>query len=181
MQFETIETERLILQVITADVLRDIYANCSEEEAMRILGWSTREEYLADKAKSDGGFDTYDRSIRGFTMVVKEDNRAIGRAGFHNWYHAHQRAELGYAIFRAEDRRHGYMSEAIPAIIKYGFEQMKLNRMEAFVGPENEPSLRIVKSNGFTQEGHLKQHYVRDGVAGDSLLFALLKDQYYAI
>lgn len=178
LKFQTIETERLLLKVVDAKTLKDIYANYSEEEAMSILGFTTREEYLADKAKSDGGFETYDRSILGFIMVIKENNTAIGRCGFHNWYHAHQRAELGYAIFNEKHRGHGYMREAMPAILEYGFNTMKLNRIEAFIGPENEPSLKVVKKHNFKQEGHLKQHYVRDGIAEDSLLFALLREEY---
>ena len=181
MQFETVETDRLILKIIDAKILASLYANYSEEELMPVLGFATREEFLNDKAKSDGGFDTDDRSILGFIMVIKASNKAIGRCGFHNWYHAHQRAEMGYAIFREEDRQHGYMSEAMKAILDYGFNTMNLNRIEAFVGPENVPSLRIVKNHGFTQEGHLRQHYVVNEVAADSLVFSLLKDEYEGV
>ena len=180
MEFESIETERLILNIIDAKILASLYANYSEEDLMTMLGFPTLEELRADKAKSQGGFETYDRAILGFTMVIKASNKAIGRCGFHNWYHAHKRAEVGYAIFREEDRHHGYMSEAMKAILDYGFNTMKLNRIEAFIGPENEPSLRIIRKNGFTEEGTLRQHYVRDGVAGDSLLFSLLKEDYQA-
>jgi ribosomal-protein-alanine N-acetyltransferase len=181
MHFETVETDRLILKIMDASKLKEIYAQCSVEEAMSILGFTTREEYLADKAKSDGGFETYDRSILGFIMVIKETDKAIGRCGFHNWYHTHQRAELGYAIFSEENRGLGYMREAMPAILEYGFSTMKLNRIEAFIGPENEPSLKVVKKHSFRQEGLLKQHYVVNGLASDSLLFALLREEYVDI
>lgn len=178
MKLEFIETDRLLLKIVDAGILQEIHSNYPEEEAMRILGFTTREEYQADKAKSDGGFETYDRSILGFIMTIKATDRAFGRCGFHNWYHAHSKAELGYAIFSEEDRGHGYMREAMPAILDYGFNTMKLNRIEAYIGPQNAPSLRVVKKHRFNQEGHLKQHYVVNGIAGDSLLFALLREEY---
>ena len=179
INFETIETDRLILKVVDAKKLAEIYATCSIDEAMQILGFPTEKECLADKAKSDGGFVTYDRSILGFIMVIKESNTAIGRCGFHNWYHAHKRAEIGYAIFDEKFRGFGYMREAMPALLDYGFNNMNLNRIEAFVGPTNEPSLRVVRKNGFKEEGHLKQHFVHDGTPVDSLVFALLREEYF--
>ncbi|MCH2233377.1 MAG: GNAT family N-acetyltransferase [Crocinitomicaceae bacterium] len=179
ISFESIETNRLLLKAVDANKLAEIYATCDEEEAMKLLGFSTREEYLADKAKSDGGFVTYDRKILGFIMVIKEGDIAIGRCGFHNWYHVHKRAELGYAIFKENYRGHGYMREAMPALLDYGFNKMNLNRIEAFIGPTNEPSLRVVKKHGFTEEGRLKQHFVYDDTPLDSLIFALLREEYF--
>ncbi|MCB9224964.1 MAG: GNAT family N-acetyltransferase [Crocinitomicaceae bacterium] len=178
MQFDYIETDRLILKIVDSKILKHIYATYSAEEVIPMLGFSNHEEYLVDKAKSDGGFDTYDRTILGFVMVIKENNKAIGRCGFHNWYQRHLRAEVGYAIFREEDRQHGYMSEAMEAILDYGFNTMKLNRVEAYIGCDNIPSLRIIKKNGFTEEGCLRQHYSVDGVPDDSLVFSLLKEEY---
>ena len=70
------------------------------------------------------------------------------------------------------------MSEAILPIVAYGFNEMNLNRMEAFVGPDNEASQRLVKKLGFQQEGHLKQHFFKNNIYHDSIVFGLLRKDY---
>lgn len=178
MDFETIETERLYLKKLTPEDFTRIFAERSENEVISLMGLSTHEEYLRDKAKSEGGYRTYDRTVVAFLLVSKETGETLGRAGFHNWYFDHRRAELGYALFREHERRKGYMGEAVKRIIRYGFEVMNLNRMEAYIGAENEASLAIIRANGFTYEGTLRQHYVVNDKAEDSLLFALLNKDY---
>lgn len=71
------------------------------------------------------------------------------------------------------------MPEAISAIIDYGFVQMNLHRIEAFIGPNNEASLSLVKKYLFIQEGHLREHYCKNGKMEDSLVFSILKHEHF--
>ncbi|MND70827.1 putative ribosomal N-acetyltransferase YdaF [compost metagenome] len=73
------------------------------------------------------------------------------------------------------------MTEALKPIIQYGFETMKLNRIEAFLSPDNIPSLKLVQKFGFTKEGHLREHYNKDNKLEDSAVYSLLKSEYKAI
>ena len=116
-------------------------------------------------------------------MIVTSQYRGdtVGRGGFHNWYQVHNRAELGYLLNKEEHKRKGYMSEAVGAMLDYGFNFMGLNRVEAFIGPTNAASLGVVRKYGFKQEGHLKQHYVVNGEPQDSLVFSLLKEDYKSL
>jgi ribosomal-protein-alanine N-acetyltransferase len=70
------------------------------------------------------------------------------------------------------------MKEALVPIINFGFEEMKLNRIEAFVGPKNEASMKLVKKFGFKHEGVMRQHYNYNGTLEDSLVFGLLREEY---
>ena len=70
------------------------------------------------------------------------------------------------------------MSETIKPIIEYGFYQMDLNRMEACIGSENNASLSLVRRMNFTQEGHLREHFCKNRLLGDSLVFVLLRSEY---
>src|SRR6218665_2987338 len=140
MEFETLETERLLLIKLTPELFKALFESCSEEEISRLLGLASREEFLKEKEKSDGGYKTYDRTIAAFVLVLKETGETVGRGGFHNWYQAHRRAEIGYVLNKDEHKRKGYMSEAVGAMLYYGFNSMGLNRVEAFIGPGNAAS-----------------------------------------
>jgi ribosomal-protein-alanine N-acetyltransferase len=57
---------------------------------------------------------------------------------------------------------------------------MGLNRIEAFAGKWNIPSLKILKGAGFKEEGVLRSHFLKNGVYEDSVCFSLLRDEYVA-
>jgi len=67
------------------------------------------------------------------------------------------RAGIGYELGHVFWRK-GIMTEALTAIIGLGFKVMGLNRIEAVVMPENEPSLRLLAKLGFYNEGILKEY-----------------------
>jgi ribosomal-protein-alanine N-acetyltransferase len=178
MEFEVINTERLILRKLTPEVFAYLFENYADKEIKKYLGLTSDEALAIEKKKLKGGYVTYDRTILAFLLVLKENNETIGRCGFHNWYKEHYKAELGYAMSKDEYKRQGYMGEAVPTIIEYGFNTMNLNRIEACVGPTNIASLKIIRNNGFTQEGYLREHFIRDGEIQDTLIFSLLKAEY---
>ncbi len=180
MNFETLETQRLILKKVTPEDFVWLFQNHSDGEAKKLLGLSSDEELAKEKEKSKGGYKTYDRTICAFLMVQKDTGETIGRCGYHNWYVAHRKAEIGYLIMKEENKQKGYMSEALKAILNYGFGNMNLNRIEACTSPSNIASQAVLKKYGFVQEGYLRQHFVRTDVAEDSLIFSLLKEEYKA-
>jgi ribosomal-protein-alanine N-acetyltransferase len=178
MQFETLPTERLLLKILTPEGFNYLFENCSEAEIKSVLGLDSDEKFEQQKKKWQGGYVTYDRSILKFLMVLKENNETIGSCGYHNWYAMHRKAEIGYVLHKEEHKRKGYMTEAMKAVLHYGFCSMNLNRVEAFIGPDNAASQSLVKRYGFTQEGYLRQHFRYEDKVQDSLLFALLKEEY---
>jgi [ribosomal protein S5]-alanine N-acetyltransferase len=178
MDLETVETERLFLKKLTPKSFVYLFNNHSEDEIIRLLGLSGHAAYVREKEKSKGGYKTYDRTIAAFLIILKSSGQTIGRCGFHNWYSIHRKAEIGYVIYDEENRRKGYMNEAIKCILDYGFNIMNLNRIEAYTSPENKASLHIIEKYGFTREGYLRQHFFWEGEVLDTLLFALLKEEY---
>lgn len=173
-----IETDRLWLKELSPEVMDKLFATGSDVEIMNNLGLTTIDELAKEKENFRHGLTTYRLSFKNFLMVEKATGRAIGKCGFHTWYLQHKRAELGYAMTAEDTKGKGYMTEAIKALLKYGFNSMDLNRVEAFVGRNNEASLKLMKNFGFTEEGTLRSHYFKNGVMEDSICFSLLRSEY---
>lgn len=76
------------------------------------------------------------------------------------------------------NRSQGLMTEALHAVIEHGFTKMNLHRIEALVGIENTPSLKLMQKFKFTQEGILRQHYFINDKYEDSVVFSLLREEY---
>ena len=181
LEFEKFETERLILKKLTPEVFTNLFENYSDTEIKKELGLANDNELIIEREKSLGGYKTYDRTILSFLLILKESNEVIGRCGYHNWYHNHRKAEIGYALNNEEHKRKGYMTEAVRLVLDYGFNSMKLNRIEACIGPQNIASKSLIKKYGFSKEGYLRQHYIRDEEIQDSLIYSLLKEEYETI
>lgn len=181
MEFEIIETERLLLRKSGIEQLNFVFNNYADEELSTFLGAYTDTALATDKERFKQGFTSYNRSVVIFHLLNKIDNKVIGACAFHNWYAIHQRTEIGYDMKLDEYKQKGYMTEAVKAIIHHGFTNMNLNRIEALVSPKNIPSLKLIANMGFSQEGVLKEHYHVDGILEDSLLFGLLKKNFRKI
>jgi len=174
----TIETERLILRERTPDIAKRIFEEYDKNHQMIFFNFQSEEELNVEKAKFNKGYSAWHLTFKTWDIIEKASHNNIGFCGFHAWYLRHDKAEIGYALNNEASKRKGYMSEAVSPILNYGFKEMNLHRIEAFVGTSNIPSTRIVEKHGFLYEGHIKEDYLRDGIYEDSLVYGLLKRNY---
>ncbi len=173
-----IETNRLLLKEVTPEIHTALFTNYTDADIMAFLGLRGADDLETERIKWQGGMTTYRTSFKQFLLCSKDTGKIIGKVGFHNWYAMHARAELGYMMTNEEEKRKGYMKEAVAPVIRFGFEEMGLNRIEAYAGITNEASLKIIRGFGFTEEGTLRDHFCYDGTMVDSICFGLLKREY---
>ncbi len=173
-----IETDKLKLQRVDPKIFHELFSSHSQEEIMSFFGFINEQEFLKEKERFESGATMYNKSFLYFLIMEKKSGKTIGSCGFHTWYLSHGRAEIGYAISYDEMKRKGFMTEAIRRVIEYGFDEMHLNRIDAFIGPFNEASIRLVERIGFKREGLLRQHYSKNGKSEDSLVFGLLRSEF---
>jgi ribosomal-protein-alanine N-acetyltransferase len=178
VELPALETKRLLLKEFNPEIQKELFTTCSDNEIMKVLGLGTKEELEVERGKFQKGMTTYQMSFKTFLIEEKASGRIIGKCGFHDWYSEHMRSELGYALSAEETRGKGYMTEALKAIIKFGFEEMELNRIEAFTAPGNVPSRKMLRGLGFIEEGTLRSHYFKNGKLEDSVCYALLRKEY---
>lgn len=87
-----------------------------------------------------------------------------------------QAAKLGFAV-NALHWRSGYATDAATLMIKFGFDQLRLHRITAAVGPENTASHAMVRRLDFTQEGTLRDHVFTNGAWRHSVLYSILSHE----
>lgn len=174
-----LETSRLVLKGFTPEDMTFIFEQLPKEEIKKLLGHRSDEEFQKEESKQKKGYATYNRSFVLFLLIEKETQTIFGRCGLHNWNADHSRAEIGYSIEIPEFKQKGFMSEAVESIIAFGFRDLKLNRIEALVGEDNIPSLKIISKFNFTKEGLLREHFnISESKFENSLMFSLLKSEY---
>ena len=110
-----------------------------------------------------------------FLIFRKEDDRLMGGATLSNIRRGvAQTASLGYWIGESYARR-GYMTEALSALLDFGFEHLGMHRVEAACLPHNEASKTLLLKLGFAEEGFARQYLRINGSWQDHVLFAILR------
>lgn len=169
-----ITTPRLILKSITPAFIHEMYNSKTKDEIMAYFGIDEKgfEHY---KTMHEKGMETHRISLFFFLLTEKETGLPIGECGFHTWTASHNRAEVFYGMRNENHKRKGYMTEALEAVLKFGFTELKLHRIEALIAAENEPSLKLLLRYGFTKEGTMREDYATNGKNEDSDCYSLLK------
>lgn len=173
-----IETLRLKLTGYSPQNMTFIFENFSTDEIKKLLGHRTDDEFQKEEYKYKNGYASYNRAFILFLLTDKKTNTIIGRCGLHNWNKEHHRAEIGYNMSDENFKRKGLMTEAVSSIIDYGFNKLNLHRIEALVGSNNIPSVKIMERHHFTKEGLLREHNFVTDKYEDSIIYSLLKNEY---
>jgi ribosomal-protein-alanine N-acetyltransferase len=85
--------------------------------------------------------------------------------------------KFGYAI-AADHWGHGYATDAAETMLTFALRTLGLHRITAAIGPDNAPSIAVVKKLGFTREGRLRDHVLTNDAWRDSELYSILTHEW---
>ena len=84
-----------------------------------------------------------------WAINLKNSSKLIGTICIWNIEPEKNKAEIGYVLHPGEQGK-GFMQEAVAAVIQYGFQQIKLQCLDAELHPDNKRSILLLERNGFT-------------------------------
>jgi [ribosomal protein S5]-alanine N-acetyltransferase len=175
----TLETERLFLRPLTPDDAPDIARRAGRREIADTT-ISIPHPYSEEQARQwiAGNVDLFARGKSAvFGMELKRERTLVGSIGLREIDAEHSQAELGYWI-AVEWWGRGYATEAVRAVVDFGFRQLGLNRIYAHHMVRNPASGRVLAKIGMKQEGLLRQQSKKWGVFEDVVLLAVLRDEW---
>jgi RimJ/RimL family protein N-acetyltransferase len=70
------------------------------------------------------------------------------------------------------------MHEALQALLRYAFQTLDLNRLEADIDPRNVASAKTLERLGFQKEGHLRERWIVNDEISDTWLYGLLRREW---
>lgn len=180
--FPELRTRRLLLREITLDDVEWYLRHFSTPEIIEGQGFAGPDGFEGAERELKRYFIELFARREGFRwgLQLKGKEGLIGSAGFHKWFpQVPHRAELGYDL-DPDFWGQGLMTEALSAIIGFGFRRMRLKRIELLTGPHNRNSMRLVRRLGFKKEGLLREHGLdENGKPQDDIMFSLLKDEWH--
>jgi RimJ/RimL family protein N-acetyltransferase len=112
-------------------------------------------------------------------VELRDSGRLIGNASLFHFFDDSRRCDIGYAFGRPYWGC-GYASEALEALLEYGFGTLGLNRVEADIDPANAGSGRVLEKLGFRREGYMPERWIVNGEPADTIFYGLLRSYWQA-
>lgn len=109
-------------------------------------------------------------------IILKDKGELVGNIGLMEINRKQKRAEVGFWVGEEYWGKH-YASEALKAILEFGFKRLKLKKIKAQVYVGNKSSERVLTKYGFKKEGKVRKKYISkaDGKTHDTNIYWLLK------
>jgi ribosomal-protein-alanine N-acetyltransferase len=167
-----IHTKRLLLRRFTQGDAEDVYSYASDKETLKYLTWSGVEDMEGAK----GTITNYYCNDGVYAIELKETGHCIGCIDL-LVNPDHEKAGFGYVLNRNYWNQ-GYMTEVLSAILKFGFETLELNRIEATHYASNPASGKVMEKCGMKKEGYALSEVKIKGIFHDVVHYGITKDQW---
>jgi len=175
-----LKTSRLLLRTISLSDLEAIYElhSLPETDEFNTLGIpktieTTKEileEWLIAQNKNP-------RSSYVFAISLIDPNQFIGLMALNLRKPHYRTAEVWYKIHKNYWQK-GYTTEALTALLNFGFNELKLHRIEAGCATENLASIRVLEKVGMIREGLKRKKLPIRGMWKDNYFYAILEEDF---
>ncbi len=175
-----ITTNRLLLRPITDNDTSDIFTYSKEDHVGPNAGWKPHESIEETRNIMTQIFLGKDDV---FGIVLQKTGKLIGTIGLVDdpKRENEESRMLGYAIGE-EYWNNGYMTEAAQAVVKYGFEVLRLELISAYCYPHNQRSKRVLNKLSFRYEGTLSLcEKLYNGEIHDNECYAMKQSEWHFI
>jgi ribosomal-protein-alanine N-acetyltransferase len=105
------------------------------------------------------------------------DNAFIGWCSLAKWNPDYRSGKMGYCLDDTVWGK-GFATEAAGALLRWAFDTLDLNRVQAETDTRNTASSRVLEKLGFVREGTLREDCIVDGEVSDSWVYGLLRREW---
>lgn len=167
-----IKSERLLIREFQVNDWEAVHEYTSDSLVMKYIP----EGVFSEKDAKDFVNKNVGENAQNYPVILTEEDKLIGHIVFHKYFGEHT-YEIGW-VFNPKYYNKGYASEAAKAVLKYGFEELKLHRIIATCQPQNPPSYRVMEKIGMRREGYFKKCIPHDNEWWDEYYYAILEEEW---
>ena len=176
--FSGLKSDRLNLRKLTIKDAEDIFEFTSLDETSKGLSWYPHGNIETTKEFIRSILDKYENNVVSqWAIELIEEKKVIGIVGFISYFEEHHKGEIAYVLSPLYQGK-GYMTESLQMILKFGMNEMKLNRIEAKCEIDNFASDKVMQKLGMRFEGCLYDYLYRKGKARSYKFYSVLKKNW---
>ncbi|WP_338730040.1 GNAT family protein [Haladaptatus sp. DJG-WS-42] len=169
-----LQTERLELKPVTHDDEQFLNTHLNHPKIREHIS-SFRTPY--SEMEQQDSFEEFHTGENVVSLVIWDGDERVGHIGLMPFHDRNKLGNLGYWI--APDHwGAGYATEAAEAIIGFGFDELGLHRIDAWIEAPNEGSRRVVEKLGFTHEGTKREAEFTGSEWVNQVLYGLLASEW---
>lgn len=174
----TLETERLILRKILYSDKDGIYDYAKNPNVAKFLLWDAHRSEFETIEFLNLIYSAYNKNDAApWGIQLKDDNKIIGTVGFVSWDKENKECEIGFALAE-EFWNKGIVTEAVNEVLRFGFDQMKLERIISQCSPENIGSSRVLEKSGLNFDGIIEKKLMVKGKPTDMKTYSINREDY---
>lgn len=172
-------SQRLALREATVDDVDAVLAIYGDREMTKHLSFEprTRAQVGQIVARSVASAGASPRSEYALAIVERHSDDLIGVGRIATDPHQPRGATFGFAL-HSKVWGDGYGVEPVRLLLGLGFEDLRLHRIWGARSPWNEASARTMAKAGMVEEGIIRQHIQRAGKWRDSVVHAIVEDDW---
>jgi ribosomal-protein-alanine N-acetyltransferase len=177
----TLRTPRLALRELREDDWVGMRALDTDPEVMRYTPHDVRDEAATRAYVATGLAAAQEdpRRVFDFVLTFPDEDRFLGRAGFHVARPEHREAMLWFTL-RKDLWGKGLVTEAAKAVLDFAFDVAGVHRVYGDCDPRNVASAKVMEKLGLRREAHLRENWWVKGEWCDSFIYAVLEDEWRA-
>jgi len=170
-----LRTKRLFLRPVAVSDAPALFEARGDAEVMRYWDWPEQKDVAAvERIFAEHIPELTSETTRWWAVALSPGGPAIGECDLSEIDTHHGRAEIGF-LFARRHWGQGYAQEAMERVIDHGFDDLGLERLWARFHDGNDASKRLLEKLGFTYEGRLRSHIMRDHERRDCLIYGRLR------
>lgn len=169
-----IKSPRLLLRKMSISDTAELFSIWSDSDVTKYMNIESfnHVDQVKEMIQLFDKLSEKNEAIR-YSIIELESNKIIGTCGFNYLDFNNAKGEIGYDLNKAFWGQ-GFAKEAITYLIKYAFNDLCINRIEAKIEPENTSSIKLIEKLNFTYEGTLRQSEKSKGRYIDLKLYSKL-------
>jgi ribosomal-protein-alanine N-acetyltransferase len=176
-QYPHLKTDRIILKQITETDGDDLYEIYSNESLFRLRPGNPKKSYAAvQNMISHFDRDFKKKKTLFLGVYLTESRKLIGICEVFDFDKKVNSVTIGYTV-NEDYQGKGFATEATKLLIDYLFNEINVNRIQAFIIPQNTASIKVAENAGLVHEGTMRQCEYWTGIGiVDLSVFATLRN-----
>jgi len=152
----------------------------ADAEPMALAGWKDRAplSLAQSAARMDRVADEQGKDFFTFLICLLADERPIGEVMLAELDLVNGSAEMGIFIGEVDEWGKGYGTDAVNAIVGFGFGELRLERIWLEVWTENPRAQRAYEKAGFVLEATLRNDRYEGGRFTSGHVMSILRDEW---
>jgi ribosomal-protein-alanine N-acetyltransferase len=175
-----LETKRLVLRRFSIDDAESMFKNwANDDEVTKFLVWQPHKDINVSRNVLEQWIQNYEKNdFYQWAIELKEINEPIGSISVVKQNDNIKMVHFGYCIGKKWWNK-GIVSEALNILIKFFFEEVGVNRVEARHDPNNPNSGKVMLKCGMKYEGHMRQADKNNQGIGDTIYYGIIAEDYF--